>query len=70
LVTSQLVNQSCLALKNSAGDKFWISTKYGIPLQVEFTDSMTGERLKVKYENYKINSLDLSEVEIPDELQI
>ncbi len=63
-------DQCCMILENSNGNKYWVSTKYGIPLQVEFTDSFTGERLKVGYQNFRINSLDQSEVEIPDDLQV
>lgn len=63
-------DQCCMILENQAGNKYWISTQYGIPLQVEFTDSFTGERLKVEYKDFRINSLEQSEVDIPDDLQV
>jgi outer membrane lipoprotein-sorting protein len=61
--------QLCLLLEAPIGDKLWVSTKYGFPLQVEFVDSF-GERYTVAYLNVSINDVDKNDVEIPTGLLI
>ena len=67
LATEDLNGQVCRVLQTDAGDKLWISTLYGMPLQVEFTDSL-GERYTVSYENLRINDITDDEVSPPADL--
>lgn len=61
--------QLCRVLETVSGDKLWVSTKYGFPLRVEYTDSL-GERYKVDYRNLSINTVRDEDVTIPDDLQV
>lgn len=61
--------QTCLVLQTLSGDKLWVSTKYGFPLRVEFTDSL-GERYQVDYKNLAINQVDDEDVSIPSDLPV
>ena len=70
VVGSETVNrQFCQILETVTGDKLWVSTKYGFPLRVEYTDSL-GERYNVDYKNLSINTVSDKDVAIPADLQI
>lgn len=69
LATEELNGQVCRVLQTDEGDKLWISTLYGMPLQVEFTDSL-GERYTVSYEDMRINDITDEEVTPPSDLVI
>ncbi len=63
--TEEVNGQVCRVLQTETGDKLWISTLYGMPLQVEFTDSL-GDRYTVAYENMRINDITDVEVAVPE----
>jgi hypothetical protein len=69
LGSEEVDRQFCLILQTTAGDKLWISSKYGFPLQVEFVDQM-GNKYTVAYRNLEINTVTASDVEVPADLPI
>ena len=70
LVGSETIDrQYCLILETPEGDLLWVGTKYGFPLQVEFTDSM-GEHLISQYKNVSINTVSDEDVEPPADMEI
>ncbi|MBR5430012.1 MAG: hypothetical protein IK116_05740 [Firmicutes bacterium] len=69
LTGSEVVGrQLCQVLETAAGDKLWVSTKYGFPLRVEYTDSL-GERYQVDYRNLSVNTLTDADLALPDGVQ-
>ncbi|MEG2212422.1 MAG: hypothetical protein RRY35_00810, partial [Clostridiales bacterium] len=64
IATEDINGQVCRVLQTDVGDKLWISTLYGMPLQVEFTDSL-GDRYMVTYENLRINDITDDEIAMP-----
>ena len=62
-------DQLCLLLQTPEGSKLWVSTKDGFPLQAEFEDSL-GIVLNVQYKNISLNTVSLTDVEIPQNLVI
>lgn len=70
LETASIEGQVCRVLENSNGDKLWVGTKYGFPMQVEFVDSLTDEHFVVPYENITINQVTDEDVAIPTDLVI
>ena len=70
IVGSETVNrQYCMIFKTDTDDLLWVGTKYGFPVQVEFTDSL-GTRLTATYKNVSINSVEDSDVNLPAAVQI
>ena len=65
----EIDRQYCLILEAPNGDLVWVSTKYGFPLQTEYTDSL-GDRLTAKYKNVSINTVKDSDVMPPADLEI
>ena len=61
--------QYCQIVETASGDKLWVSTKYGFPLRVEYTDSL-GERYQVDYKNLSINTVSDEDVALPADLEI
>ena len=61
--------QYCQIVETDSGDKLWVSTKYGFPLRVEYTDSL-GERYQVDYKNLSINSVSDEDVAMPADLEV
>ncbi len=61
--------QLCFVLQTNIGDKLWVSTKYGFPLQVEFADSF-GAVYTVEYRNVEINTIAADDVAVPAGLTI
>jgi len=61
--------QYCMILQTPEGELLWVGTKYGFPLQVEFTDSL-GERMTTQYKNVSINTVKDEEVVPPDDMEI
>ena len=68
--TDSIGGQTCRILLSREGEKLWVSTKYGFPLQVEFTDPTNDEHFIISYDNLTINTTDYEEVAIPDDLVI
>lgn len=69
LGTESIGGQTCLVLETPEGDTLWVGTKYGFPLQVEFTDSL-GDHFTVTYDNIEINTLEDADVLPPDDMEI
>lgn len=70
LLGSEEINgQICLILETPTGDKLWVGTQYGFPLQVEFTDSL-GDRFVSSYNNIRINTLEDADVQPPAQMEI
>ena len=70
IVGSETVGrQTCQILETVSGDKLWVSTKYGFPLRVEYTDSL-GERYQVDYRNLSINTVSDEDVSLPTDLSV
>ena len=65
VATEEIDGQVCKVLQTDTGDKLWVSTLYGMPLQVEFTDSL-GDRYTVAYENLRINDISDKEIALPE----
>ena len=61
--------QYCQIVETPSGDKLWVSTKYGFPLRVEYTDSL-GERYQVDYKNLSINTVSDEDVAMPADLEV
>jgi hypothetical protein len=70
LLGNETINrQLCYILQTLSGDKLWVSTKYGFPLQVEFVDHL-GSLYTVEYRNLEINTLSEEDVAVPADLPI
>ena len=69
LGTEQIDGQLCYIMETSVGDKLWVSTKYGFPLQVQFVDHL-GDTYTVEYCNVAINTVTAEDVAVPDDLNI
>jgi len=69
LGTETVNRQTCLILQTTEGNKIWVGTKYGFPLQAEFTDSL-GDQYTVQYKNVAINTITDGEVLPPADLVI
>lgn len=69
LGTETIDGQLCYILQTSVGDKLWVGTKYGFPLQVEFVDHL-GDTYTVAYRNVAINTISAAEVAVPDNISI
>lgn len=67
--SEELARQLCFIVETATGDKKWISTKYGFPLQVEFVDHL-GDQYTVGYRNVKINTVTEEAVEFPADIPI
>lgn len=65
----EINRQYCLVLETPDGERLWVSTKYGFPLQVEFTDSL-GEHMTVQYKNISINTVNDEDVAPPADLEV
>ncbi len=65
----ELNGQLCYILQTGIGDKLWVSTKYGFPLQVEFVDHL-GDTYTVEYRNLEINTVSADEVAVPDHVSV
>lgn len=65
----EIDHQYCLILEAPNGDLVWVSTKYGFPLQTEYTDSL-GDRLTTKYKNISINTVTDEDVLPPADLEV
>ena len=65
----ELEGQLCYILQTAIGDKLWVSTKYGFPMQVEFVDHL-GDTYTVAYHNIEINTISAAEVAIPDNVAV
>ncbi len=63
--TEEINGQVCKVLQTGTGDQLWVSTLYGMPLQVAFTDSL-GDRYTVAYEDLRINDISDEEIALPD----
>ena len=61
--------QYCRIVETASGDRLWVSTKYGFPLRVEYTDSL-GERYQVDYKNLSINTVSDEDVAMPADLEV
>ena len=61
--------QYCQIVETDSGDRLWVSTKYGFPLRVEYTDSL-GERYQVDYKNLSINTVSDEDVAMPADLEV
>ena len=71
LVDTDTINgQICRVLENRQGEKLWVSTKHGFPLQVEFNDPTNEEHFILTYQNIMFNQTDYEDVAIPDDLLI
>ena len=70
LETDNIEGQICRVLEGSRGEKLWVSTMHGFPLQVEFTDPTNDEHYTVLYENLTFNQVQAEDVAIPDDLEI
>jgi len=68
--TDSIDGQICRVMENRTGEKLWVGTKYGFPMQVEFTDPLIDEHFIVLYENIDINNVTLKDVTMPDDLEI
>lgn len=62
-------DQYCLKLETPEGDYLWISTKLGLPLKAEYTDSL-GERMTTQYGNIKLNSVQDGDLALPEGIEI
>ena len=69
LGTADIDGQLCYILETDTGDKLWVGTKYGFPLQVEFVDHL-GDTYTVAYRNVKINTVTGDEVAVPADLPV
>ena len=70
LLGNEKINrQLCYILQTPSGDKLWVGTKYGFPLQVEFVDHL-GDLYTVQYRNLEINTLSAKDVAVPANLPI
>ena len=70
LLGSEIIDrQLCYIMQTAEGDKLWVSTLYGFPLQVEFVDHL-GDNYTVAYRNIEINTITADQVEFPDDLQV
>lgn len=70
LVGAETVNrQYCLILETADGSKLWVGTRYGFPMQAEYTDSL-GDLYTIQYKNISINTVDPDEVLIPADLPV
>ena len=71
LVDTDTINgQICRVLQSRQGDKLWVSTKHGFPLQMEYLDPESNERLTVVFENLSFNQVRYEDVATPDDLEI
>lgn len=68
--TDNIEGQVCRVLEGRQGEKLWVSTKYGFPLQVEFIDPTNGKQYIVPYENLTLNQVLYEDVIIPEDLDI
>jgi hypothetical protein len=55
--TDNINGQTCRVLESRQGEKLWISTKHGFPLQVEYTDPTNDEHFIVAYEGLTFNQV-------------
>jgi len=69
LGSEELNGQLCYILQAVNGDKLWVSTKYGFPLQVEFVGHF-GDIFTVAYSNVEINTVTEEQVTVPSDLQV
>ena len=70
LLGSEIIDrQLCYIMQTAEGDKLWVSTLYGFPLQVEFVDHL-GDNYTVAYRNIEINTITADQVQVPDDLQV
>lgn len=67
--TETIDRQLCVVLETPIGDKLWVGTKYGFPLQVEYADSL-GERYTVQYRNIMINTITADQTAVPADVTI
>lgn len=65
-----LNGQTCAILLTPSGERWWVSTASGFPIQVEFFDGTTGEDLIIPYTNIQFNHVTDSEVALPPELEL
>ena len=65
----EVARQLCYVFETDLGDKLWISTKYGFPMQKEFVDHF-GERYTVVYNNIQLNSISEDDVAVPEDMPI
>lgn len=70
LETDSIDGQVCRVLESRDGVKLWVNTKYGFPMQVEFTDAQSEEHFVVPYENIVINQVTDEDVSMPADLVI
>lgn len=61
--------QNCVIVQTANGDKLWVSTADGFPMQVNFTDHF-GAESTVAYRNIELNTVTASDVEVPADLEI
>jgi outer membrane lipoprotein-sorting protein len=69
LDTESIDGQTCRVMENK-DEKLWISTKYGFPLQREYSDPTTNEHVTAIFENITFNQVKYEEVVIPSDLLI
>ena len=73
LSTESIGGQTCRVIEKRGerrGEKLWVSTLYGFPLQAELIDPGSGERRTEIYENLTLNQVEYTDVLIPGDLDI
>ena len=68
--SDSIEGQTCRVLDTRHGEKLWVSTKHGFPLQREFTDTDSGGQYTVAFENIVFNQVKYEDVAIPEDLII
>jgi hypothetical protein len=68
--TESINGQNCRVLESRQGKKLWVSTKYGFPLQVEFTDPTNEEHFIITYENIIFNQTRYEDVAVPADTEL
>lgn len=62
--------QTCRVLESRQGEKRWVSTKYGFPVQVEFNDPTNDEHFIISFDNLTFNEVSYEDIAIPDDIDI
>jgi hypothetical protein len=68
--TDSIDGQTCRVLESRQGEKLWVSTKHGFPMQVEYNDPTNDEHFVIFYENLTFNQTSYEEVAYPEDLTI
>ncbi|MCL1976101.1 MAG: hypothetical protein FWG61_08085 [Firmicutes bacterium] len=68
--TESIDGQICRILESRLGEKLWVSTKHGFPLQVEFNDPTNDEHFLIAYEGITFNQVRNEDVAMPQDLEI